>query len=122
MTPISNYHYYSNGAFELKDRTKISETGLVTTEKVQRKITGPIPRQDIAKLVEHIDPNSPTWQQEMEAVLTNEQFIVCKINDEETNSDEHAPKPEMGMTKMAYIKSYFTLNTLTKVAAGAWLC
>jgi hypothetical protein len=110
-----SYYAYSNGVYELKTITKTSENMPVAkTEIVSRRITGPIPRKEIAKWVEHIDLNSPNWQKEMQEALSKEQFIVEGINaDVQLN-----PAQEVGMTKTAYLRSYFTLNTASAAAAS----
>jgi hypothetical protein len=109
------YFYYENGAYELKQKTMIEENATVAkTEKIYRSITGPISRKEVAKMVENIDLNSPDWEEEMKAILGRHQFIVHGIN-----STSQKPESKIGMTKAAYISSYFNWKSAVALAASA---
>jgi hypothetical protein len=117
ISTVKNYYAYNNGAYEIKDSTTVSDNSpIAKTEKISRKITGPIPREELAKLVEHIDLNDNKWQEKMHEVLSKEQFIVEGIHADFPANSVH----EMGMTKTAYVKSYFTWKTASVVAASAF--
>jgi hypothetical protein len=101
------YYYYSNGSYERKKTNYIEENSQVAkVENTTRSIHGPIPREELTKFVEHIDPNSPTWEEEAKRALIDQQFVAVSIN-------SHAEKQQnqMGMTTTSYLRSFFNWKT-----------
>ncbi len=115
-----SYYVYNNGAYELQHATTIPENSKIAkSETFLRRITGPIPREDVCRLVEHINLDSSNWEEQMKKVLSEHGFIVTGINSElpiQGNSN-----PELGMTVSSYVKSYFNGWTLLGIAASASL-
>lgn len=111
-----SYYNYSNGSYELKQYDEIPEAAAsAKTEIISRSMLGPIPREDVAQLVEHIDLKSPTWEKEMKAVLGQHQFVVVGIN------SHIEAKQEIGMSKMTYAQTYLNWKTAVSVFTSAAL-
>ncbi len=107
-----NCYYYSNGSYERKNATFLEENSTVAkTANFPRSIHGPIPREELRKLVEHIDLDSPDWEKEIKEALANQQFVVDGINSE----SEQQPN-QIGMTKQSYIQSYCNWTTASTTA------
>lgn len=76
MTKVEkNYWYYSNDTYELRE-TKDPD-GRVTS--FNRNITGPIPPNELYPIVRGIDPDAPTWQDEIIERLAGEHFNTDNI-------------------------------------------
>lgn len=110
------YYVYSNGVNELKSITQVPENGTIAkTEAVLRSITGPVPREDLYKLVQQIPLQDPNWQAQMEEILSQQQFVVKGIH----ANFPLTPAPELSMGISGYVKSYFNWKTAGIAAASA---
>ncbi len=110
----NEYYSYSNGSYEQRQATFLEENATVAkTINYSRSIHGPIPRDELRKLVEHIDLGSPTWEEEMKKVLADQQFVVNSIN---ANSEHE--QNQMGMTTKSYLETYFNWKAVGLTATA----